>query len=289
MLIPNDKAFYDTARLTLFGGRITETQFSRLDILIGEALRAPGITAEILAYILATAHWETDRFIAMEEYASGVAYEGREDLGNREPGDGKRFKGRGFPHLTGRKNYEWGSLTSGVDLIAAPERASDPEISAVLIVTGMLTGAFTGVGLGKFIRDGKVDFINARKVHNGLDRAETIADIAERYLVAIKAGLTNPAPSKNPVPFSRRPRPESNSPLTVPARRVPRFAQAVACGSSITVVWTAIASTGWLPPALAQPEVTVAISGILSSLASAIGLCNFFRPVGGAAIAKDEK
>lgn len=57
-----------------------------------------------IAHLLAQTAHESDLFCTLEEYASGAAYEGRIDLGNTQPGDGKRFKGRGPIQLTGRKN-----------------------------------------------------------------------------------------------------------------------------------------------------------------------------------------
>ena len=78
------------------------------------------------AYIAQLAH-ETDGFNTFEEYASGSDYEGREDLGNTQPGDGRRFKGRGAIQLTGRANYAAASQRLGVDLVSNPELAKDPR------------------------------------------------------------------------------------------------------------------------------------------------------------------
>lgn len=58
------------------------------------------------AHFLAQIAVESDRLKTAQEYSSGEAYEDREDLGNTEEGDGKRFKGRGLIQITGRSNYE---------------------------------------------------------------------------------------------------------------------------------------------------------------------------------------
>jgi putative chitinase len=62
-------------------------------------------TKEEVRHFVAQAAHETDSFRSLIEYASGAEYEGRSDLGNRVPGYGKLFKGRGIFQTTGYSNY----------------------------------------------------------------------------------------------------------------------------------------------------------------------------------------
>lgn len=83
-----------------------------------------GITTPIRVamYVAQVAH-ETGELKWLEEIASGKQYEGRKDLGNTQPGDGVRFKGRGYLQCTGRRNYQ-SYKDSGYcvgDLMAHPE------------------------------------------------------------------------------------------------------------------------------------------------------------------------
>lgn len=72
------------------------------------------------AFIAQIAH-ESGELRYVEEIASGIAYEHRKDLGNTQPGDGMKFKGRGLIQITGRNNYLECGKALGVDLITNPE------------------------------------------------------------------------------------------------------------------------------------------------------------------------
>lgn len=83
---------------------------------------------EVCHMLTQLAH-ESDSFNAMEEYATGQAYEGRLDLGNNTKGDGIKFKGRGPLQVTGRKNYSLMGVKAGspMKFIYNPSLLATPE------------------------------------------------------------------------------------------------------------------------------------------------------------------
>jgi len=81
-----------------------------------------------MAHFMAQVAHESGGFRYMEEIASGQAYEGRADLGNAQPGDGKRYKGRGPIQLTGRANYRLFGRALGIDFEGHPEMVAYPSV-----------------------------------------------------------------------------------------------------------------------------------------------------------------
>ena len=107
---------------------------SNIDKFIGPLQRAMqefGIdTPEREAAFLATISHESGSLRYVRELASGEAYEGREDLGNTEEGDGPRFRRRGLIQVTGRNWYERAAVDLGLDCVDHPELLEKPENAA---------------------------------------------------------------------------------------------------------------------------------------------------------------
>jgi hypothetical protein len=99
-------------------------------------------------------------------------------LGNTKPGDGYRFRGRGFVQLTGRANYVKAGKKLGLNLMDGPDAALSPMIAARILVQGATEGWFTGKKLDDYLPD---SFVSARRVINGTDKAGEIASIATAF------------------------------------------------------------------------------------------------------------
>ncbi len=111
---------------------------------VAAALGACGLTDRpMICAALGTIRAESEGFLPISEFPSQFntlagqapfsAYEGRKGLGNIKPGDGARFKGRGFVQLTGRANYEKYGPALGIDLAANADLANAPEVASLLL------------------------------------------------------------------------------------------------------------------------------------------------------------
>jgi len=179
------KRFFDSVR-PMFGGRITATQVVRVEAVLDE-IEKRRLTIPQAAYVLATAHHESDQWKALTEYASGKAYEGRIDLGNTRKGDGVRFKGRGFVMITGRRNYTDWAKRLGVDIVSKPRLVSELKYAVPILIDGMILGTFTGKKLEDYFTADRSDWINARRIVNRLDKASLIAAHAKNFQTALDA------------------------------------------------------------------------------------------------------
>lgn len=126
-----------------------------------------------LVYIFATA-WHESKIQPIEEYRGATLTAAQSNYWHTG------FYGRGFVQLTWENNYRKMSDVVGIDLVASPEKALNPKIAAEVLVYGMIKGSFTGKPLSQYINSNEVDFYNARRVVNGLDKAYLIASYADK-------------------------------------------------------------------------------------------------------------
>jgi predicted chitinase len=126
-----------------FSLKMSDERKLLVDILVKEAESAK-ILGKELQHLVAQASHETTNFRHMVERGSKDAISSKYDkeynpgmakrLGNTEPGDGWKYRGRGYVHLTGRYNYRSAEKDLKIPLIDNPDLASKPDLAAKIAI-----------------------------------------------------------------------------------------------------------------------------------------------------------
>ena len=138
------------------------------------------------AYVLGTIFHETD------EKMQPVREKGK-GIGKRygKMVNGKAYYGMGDVQLTWIDNYQKAGVMVHKNLVDNPELMLVPSVSVEVAMKGMAVGLFTGKKLSDFITEDKIDFVNARRIINGMDRAVLIAGYAGKFLGALQKAKTD--------------------------------------------------------------------------------------------------
>lgn len=137
-----------------------------------------------IAYILATAEHESNFKPQIERKADPV--KNSKLRATQEKYWPSGFFGRGYVQITWRDNYEKMGTILDLPLVDNPDLALVPFNAARILVLGMRDGIFTGKMIKHYCHRKGYNFVGARRVINGSDRAADIALIASRYLSALE-------------------------------------------------------------------------------------------------------
>lgn len=211
----NRKYFFDRVRRDPFGGRLNTKQVEGLSFLLDTQEKLfPDLGDGELAYDLATTYHESNATMQPILEIGGAAYFTRmydikgnrpkvaRELGNLTPGDGAKYPGMGYVQSTGRANARRARavihevLGEDVDFEADPKRLLEPKYAAALLFYGTIHGVYTGRKLSDYIGPGKRDFLNARRIINGTDKAKLIAGYAEAFFDALTQSRQQVAAAK---------------------------------------------------------------------------------------------
>lgn len=191
----NIQAFFDSVRKNIFAGHLTTSQVDGMEA-VADHWKASGLTDQRwLAYMFGTMFRETAATMQpIEEYGKG---KGR-PYGSKIKRSGltyvipnQIYYGRGLVQITWYENYELMGRLLSVDLLNHPELALTTDVATRVMFEGMTKGSssfgdFTGRCLEQYFNASTEDWINARKIINGLDHAQEIADNSKLFYAAIK-------------------------------------------------------------------------------------------------------
>ena len=171
----NRTEFYARVR-PIFGGTLSQKQVDGIEALLA-ATEALPVTHR--AYLLATAMHETASTMQpIAEYGKG-----RSKAYGKPGKHGQAQYGRGYVQLTWDANYEKADKALGLNgaLMKDFNLAMQPTIAAQILVRGCEEGWFTGKSLDDYLPD----YVQARRVVNGTDKAQLIAGYAREFEAAL--------------------------------------------------------------------------------------------------------
>lgn len=171
------KTFFAGVRQQPFPGKLTTGQVNGMSAILDEWERRKLSDVRHLAYMLGTTKWETDHTMQPIMEGGGPKY-----LKSKKY---YPWYGRGFVQLTWERNYKAFQPAVlklfGVDIIADPDAAMQLGPAAYVMFEGMAKGTFTGKKLSDYFNATKTDWVNARRIINGTDKAAEIAAIAKAF------------------------------------------------------------------------------------------------------------
>lgn len=184
------KGGFDILKKELFNGSLSQSQVDGLNFLVKSCYEATMSYPET-AYALATVYHEC----AVVVKGLGLFRTMRpvKEAGSDAYLRSKKYWpyiGYGYVQLTWEINYRKVGKLIGVDLIAHPEKALEPDTAVKIMTGGMLNGWFTGVGFRRKRPVSRYDrnaYVKARAIINGTDKADLIADYAMIFEKALRA------------------------------------------------------------------------------------------------------
>jgi hypothetical protein len=192
-MINRDK-FYSVIRSTIFKTGLKQTQVEGINSILERWEASHLLDLRWLAYMFATVYHETAKTMQpIEEYGKGKGYKYGKKIkrsGIQYTLPDKIYYGRGYVQLTWYENYETMGRLLGIDLLNNPELALVPETAAQIMFEGMTKGNshfgdFTGKSLENYFNDKTEDWVNARRIINGTDKAELIAGYGKNFYAAL--------------------------------------------------------------------------------------------------------
>ena len=189
------KVFFDAVRESPFPGRLTQGQVDGMSQFLSAWEPTPFKDRRCLAYCLGTQPIETAWTMQpIEEFGKGRGHK----YGVPGRNGGQIPYGRGYVQLTWDENYERADKELGLNgrLVADYSLALDPDIAAKIMIYGMEGGWFTGKRLSDYFNARKTDWVNARRIVNGLDRAHEIAGHAQAFYAALSKAATVEEPDQ---------------------------------------------------------------------------------------------